>query len=434
MAEESTITTVNEHYLEKVMDLAEASNVEATEDIFDARGMKLVAKGAQISRGLQEKLILHKLKKPLESSITVEGAVDINAIMKEAERIADTNAPVVAIFKVIGNGGPSPLKILADARYGSAMAMMLTVIERGGPAALTHCVMVSLVALCLGKKLGLTDGDLTAVALAGLLHDIGELYIEPEYVSSKRRLLPHEWRHVVVHPRIGQMLVSELDNFPPAVARALSEHHERYNGTGYPRQLKGNEISLIGQTVSAAEMIAGVFMRPERSLELAELAMKIIPGEHSHPIVSVISSALRTQQGPVLSADSFPAGEIQTKVGELFQGISSALSMGGELLLSPAIESQKAKNLLEQSMAMTHIVKRAFSSTGLDSYLKDSHAPGTEASADIQSDIHFELSVATREIQWRMRDVARNLALHSAAFSPAESAAMQPLIQLLDRG
>jgi HD-GYP domain-containing protein (c-di-GMP phosphodiesterase class II) len=239
MSDQPRIDSVNKHYLDKVMDLAETMGVEATEDIFDARGMKLIVKGARISRAVQEKLILHKLRKPFESSISVEGGINSNTINAEARRIIETVAPVACIFKASYDTGVSPLDIMARLQFGNAMSMMLTIIEKGGAKALEHSVMVSLVSVCFAKKLGLNEKDQQVIALAGLLHDIGELYIEPEYLRSQKRLLPHEWRHVIVHPRIGQMLIEELENYPPAVALAVAEHHERFDGTGYPRQVCG---------------------------------------------------------------------------------------------------------------------------------------------------------------------------------------------------
>lgn len=114
------------------------------------------------------------------------------------------------------------------------------------------------------------------MALAGLLHDIGELYIDPQYLHSRNRLYPHEWRHVVVHPRIGQMLIEDLENYPATVAQAVFEHHERYDGSGYPRQISGAGISAADRVVAVAEMISGVFVNPEQPLQRAELALKCV--------------------------------------------------------------------------------------------------------------------------------------------------------------
>ena len=143
MPEEHLINSVNKHYLDKVMRLAEQADIKATEDIFDARGMKLVAKGARISRSLQEKLSLRRLSKPFESSIAVESGVDISIIATEAQRIADMVEPVRSVMKTV-SGGQSPLQVLESIQFGSAMSTMLTIIERGGATALEHSVMVSL--------------------------------------------------------------------------------------------------------------------------------------------------------------------------------------------------------------------------------------------------------------------------------------------------
>jgi HD-GYP domain-containing protein (c-di-GMP phosphodiesterase class II) len=435
MLEEIDLKQVNQHYLDKVMDLAEHMDVEASEDIFDARGMKLVAKGARISRVLQEKLILHKLSKPLESSIAVGGGVESNSVVQEAQRITETNDPMSAIFKTAGKGGLSPFQILKETKFGNAMGLMLTITERGGEAALTHSVMVSLASICLAKKMGLGDKDQLIVAMAGLLHDIGELYIEPEYLSSKKRLLPHEWRHVIVHPRIGEMLINELEKFPPEVAVAVSEHHERFNGAGYPRQKTGRNISIHGQIISVAEMMSGVFMRQDSPLERAELAMKIMPGEHAHELVSAISSTLvATRQGRPKTNETASAQELQENVRKLSDNISTVLRMGEELKQSSQLKSPAAQKLLESAMQMTQVIERALISTGLDSYLHEASILLSDLDHEDNHALQFEISVASREIQWRIRDIARNIALISAAFNPEEAAAFQPLILMLDEG
>lgn len=431
MSEEISINDVNKHYLDKVMDLAEEMDVEATEDIFDARGMKLVAKGALISRNLQEKLIMHKLRKPLESSIAVEGGVSTQTVIDEAERLSETVAPVGSMRKAASDRGISPIAVMKQVRLGNAMKLMLTITERGGETAMAHSVMVSLVSICLGKKMNLSDDELTTVALAGLLHDIGELYIEPEYLSSKRRLLPHEWRHVVVHPRIGQMLINELEKFPPTVAQAVSEHHERFDGGGYPRHIAGKNISIPGQIVSVAEMISGVFMRQDRPLERAALALRIMPGEHAHELVSVVSRVLRIN--PEDQANAMQTVAIETiyqNVRKLHENIQAVMQMGRELMDSPAVKSKSSKDLLLQALQQANTVQRAFNSTGLDLCIQDDMSVFAGNSQEIQ----FEADVASREIQWRLRDIARNLALHCAAFAEEEAAAFQPLIVRLDEG
>ncbi len=426
MAEEALILSdsVNKHYLDKVMDLAEDHVVAASEDIFDSRGMKLIAKGTRISRALEEKLIVHKLRKPLESCIELEDSINIKTIVAEAKRLSETVEPISYILGAANRGQVSPFEVLGSLQFGSAMSMMLTITERGGRDALTHSVMVSLLSICLANKLGLNAKDQSIVALSGLLHDIGELYIEPKYLQPGRRLLPHEWRHIIVHPRIGQMLIKELENYPPAVALAVAEHHERFDGAGYPSQVRGRHISVPGQILSVAEMISELLMEKDNPLERAELALRIIPNEHAYDLVSVISSTLRTKQLPGAPKSEVPSDEANERAKILFDHISVVVETGDKMAELTRLQTAKAKDLLEQTVKRIDIIQRAFFSTGLDACEREDTAENRA--------ILFEAIVATKEIQWRLRDVARDLAIRSTALEANEAEAFRPLIAMLD--
>ena len=423
----TTAVSVNQNYLDKVMDLAQVMDVEATEDIFDARGVKLVAKGAKISPALQEKLIMHKLKKPLEACLAVEGGVTVEGIVAEARRIAETNTPVLQVLCLVGGKGPSPFDILGGLRLGNAMSMMLTITERGGSAALTHAIAVSLISFSLASKCGVSRDVVEGVMLAGLLHDIGELYIAPEFLQTARRLRPHEWRHIVVHPKISQMLIADLGGFPPLVAQAVADHHERLNGTGYPRQLSGKEFAMPGQILSVAEMISGIFLNQPRPLECAELALKVVPGEHAPALVSAISGALR---GKGEDSDG-PAGGGQSAnaiagAKSLAGHIATVQHAGKDLLDGGQIRSKAGVALLRQAVERVAAIERAFVRTGIDPRLLN------DRSIPCNLGLIFEASVVTREISWRLRDVARDLSFNTTTLEAAETAAVEKLIDVID--
>jgi hypothetical protein len=276
----------------------------------------------------------------------------------------------------------------------------------------------------------MSNTDQTIVALAGLMHDIGELYIAPEYLRSDRRLYPHEWRHVVVHPRIGQMLISGLENYPKSVAQAVYEHHERCNGGGYPRQVAGNELSPAGQVVSAAEMIAGVFQSKDKPLQRAALAMKIIPGEFAHELISVVSNAVQIARAESGDGEcgGAPAGDECKRVRSLYDQISGVMEMGQRMIDAPQAKSKKLAHLLSEAMRRATVVRRACSSVGFDACL-DEKSNLFDAQCGT---ILFETAVATREIAWRLRDIARDISLQAAELEAHESEALQPLIALLD--
>ncbi len=419
----SPSSAVNQHYLSKVMGLTEVMDVAASEDIVDMRGMKLVAKGTRLTRTQQDTLGMHKLRQPLESVLVAEGATDAAAIVEHATRILDTNPALRHIIGSVRPGGPAPLALLGSMRFGHAMRMMLTLTGRDGPHALDHSITVSLLSICMARQLNLApDGQMTA-ALAGLLHDIGELYIDPVYLKPGKRLMPHEWSHLVVHPMIGQMLITDLESYPFAVARAVSEHHERADGTGYPRQLRAKDLSAAGQSVSVAEMIAGVLQK-DHPLERAELALKIIPGEYAHELLSAISGALRCQARSASVAPMSRRGD--EEVGTLSRRIACILEAGQTMAASAAPKSAHSLELLKRTMERVLNIQRAFVSTGLDNYVRDDHGLH-----DADGNMLFEKEVAAREIQWRLRDIARDVALRCAG-APAEQMLFSALIGMLD--
>jgi hypothetical protein len=420
------LLAVNSHYLDKVMGLSQVMEVRATEDIYDARGVKLLAKGALISSALQERLILHKLKKPLETCLAVAGGVDSDYIVAQARRLAEINRPLLQVLCLVGGKDASPFDMLADLRLGNAMNLMLTLVERGGEQALDHAIFVSLIAYTLASKSGMSRDVQTTVMLAGLLHDIGELYIDPELLQAGRRLRPHEWRHIIVHPKISQMLIAEVGNYPPQVAQAAADHHERLNGTGYPRQLRGADFLLPGQVLAVAEMISGVFMVQQRGLERAELALKVIPGEHAPLLVSALSGAL--QHANDAEAGEFSgSGETIAAARSLRQRIAVTQASAQALADSGQLASRDGLALLRQAAERVAVIERAFAGTGLeDPALLDDSALFSDQG------FIFEISVVIREIGWRLRDVARDLSCSSMCLDIHEAASIDRLIDAID--
>jgi hypothetical protein len=417
------LAPVNRHYLDKVMHVAEQMSVEVIVDILDVRGMKLVSKGTRVTRALREKLIAHKLMRPFEASIMIADGVNAGVVAQVAERLVDVSAPVASLLRSVPQGGKSPLQVLRQMEFGSAMALMLTASDKAGGPSLEHAVLVSLLSICMAKTLRLNENDQLAAGLAGLLHDIGELYIDPSFLARGRRLLPHEWAHIVVHPRTGQMLIDQLESFPPSVGRAVAEHHERFDGTGYPRQVGGQQVSGPGQAVAVAEMIAGLLLK-DQALERAEMALKIVPGEQPPELLAAVSGALRQCPHGVITPDVAVrrGGEC---VPGLYARIAAILALGERLIDGPAAKSERTSKLLRATLERVHKIQRAFVSSGLDGYLQPMAFGSTS-----DGRLRFEKDVASRELQWRLRDIARDLALQ--ADSPDEKIVLAVLINLLD--
>ena len=168
-----------------------------------------------------------------------------------------------------------------------------------------------------------------------------------------------------------------------------------------------------------AEVIAGV-LDADNPLERAELALKIIPGEHARELVSAISGAMRLESSAHRAAPEDSTGLEDSR--RLFRRIRAVLELGQELLDGPGAKSPHACELLGRTLERLLTIQRSFISTGLDAYLNQNH--GLNDAHD--GVLMFEKAVATREIQWRLRETARDLALHTAALAGREGAVRRP--------
>lgn len=118
---------------------------------------------------------------------------------------------------------------------------------RGQPSALIASIVVAL-----AKQLELPEAEIDRLRVAALLHDVGKVAVPEEILEKPSALTSAEWRSVVQHPRIGQVILEQAAALKDAVPIIL-HHHERYAGHGYPYGLRGNEIPLGARIVAIAD-------------------------------------------------------------------------------------------------------------------------------------------------------------------------------------
>ncbi len=122
--------------------------------------------------------------------------------------------------------------------------------------------MIASLATGIALELGLPHEEIERVRIAALLHDLGKLAVPPEILDKTSTLSEGEWQAIGEHPRIGQVILEQATGLREAIPVVL-HHHERFNGTGYPHGLRGQEIPLGARIVAVADAYhAMVHKRP----------------------------------------------------------------------------------------------------------------------------------------------------------------------------
>ncbi len=141
----------------------------------------------------------------------------------------------------------------------------------------THCINTAVLAVVFGRHLGLEKPKLRRLGEAGLFHDLGKTRIPEEILDKPRRLTPEEFRVVKAHPAEGAAILEKQDMVSDGVLRTIRDHHEKFNGTGYPLGVSGDRLCLSAQIVGLADCYdAMTSHRPYRRAILPNTAMRIL--------------------------------------------------------------------------------------------------------------------------------------------------------------
>lgn len=122
--------------------------------------------------------------------------------------------------------------------------LWLTRLKKTDQYSYDHAVDVSVHLMVLGRFLGFNRSDIEELGQAGLLQDIGKMQIDPEILGKASALTDEEYQKVQSHVASSLELLVEQHVFPASVLSVIAAHHERYDGSGYPRRLSGELISL----------------------------------------------------------------------------------------------------------------------------------------------------------------------------------------------
>jgi putative two-component system response regulator len=142
---------------------------------------------------------------------------------------------------------------------GAALETLLDAVDANDPVTGAHVRRVARYALVLAEALGLDERERHRVELVALFHDIGKIHEALfDVIHDDAKLTPNERREIRTHPERGARVLAPLASFYPALPEGVIAHHERWDGKGYPRGLKGESIPLTARIVAIADTFDAV--------------------------------------------------------------------------------------------------------------------------------------------------------------------------------
>lgn len=116
-----------------------------------------------------------------------------------------------------------------------------------------HCLNVGVLAIAFGRHLGMGPDELETLGMCGMLHDVGKLEVDQKILDKPAKLSEEEFAQIKDHCRIGRDILSKDESIPKTVIEAAFGHHERIDGSGYPRGLRADTLNLYTRMISIVD-------------------------------------------------------------------------------------------------------------------------------------------------------------------------------------
>lgn len=371
--------------------LANAGGDDAGAPAPDAGRHGVIAAQLREAPALHRQLVRAALLQPGKVSLDVADGVDTRLLGQAIEHLLGSDDPLATFLQ------PSAPVLRAGAsalRLHPLMRLLLTAAQqqRQG-ASLIHAVRAMALAGALAVQVQAPAEFVRRAMLAGLLHDLGEVYTNAAYLAGGRQLDLSEYRQLAAHPHVGAMLLAQLTDTPEEVVRAVREHHERLDGTGYPFQLLGSALSPLGQLLAVAELVLGTVDRRPAAAARTAFALKFVPGELSGPWAGPVTRWADAQPlppGPIPADDSARA-EMEQLDGSLQRMQDMAEAISTQLDGASQRVAQRAAYRLRR-------LRNAWNAMGLWSLPADLVDPRER----------FDVDLALRELRYRISTIGRD--------------------------
>ncbi|QUI22853.1 HD-GYP domain-containing protein [Vallitalea pronyensis] len=264
-----------------------AEGMYVGKSLYDKNNQLLLGKGSMI-----QKSYINKISALGYQGIYVDDEISSDIEVKDIicdELRRNTISTIKDVFIKTGNANPKGIDTGIDETKYLIMNIVDQILENEDTIVnlidlkmfddytFYHCVNVAVLSILLGTSLHLNKNQLLDLGLGAILHDIGKMFVDTNVLNKEGSLTKEEYKHIQMHSEYGYRYLKETFAIPSAAYIAVLQHHEKFDGTGYPHRKGKDDISLYGRIIGITDVYdALTSTRPYRKALLPSEAMEYI--------------------------------------------------------------------------------------------------------------------------------------------------------------
>jgi HD-GYP domain-containing protein (c-di-GMP phosphodiesterase class II) len=238
-------------YLDHLAQMSEITQVLATEDIRNEFGVLLVAKGTPIKKSVSDRLNGHRMEKPIDQVIAIEDRLDSQQLEQDIRTLIEQYPDFSTIQKALDFD--NKLKHLCSvSNIPLLLLQKISVLKERLEPVYHRALFSAWFGSLLANEMQWEAEPIKQVFLAGLYHDLGLLHLPPDLIHLEK-FSEQQWRLMRSHPYISKQVVENAYLYDQELLVAIAQHHERCDGTGYPKKLTDKSLGLMGQIIALCD-------------------------------------------------------------------------------------------------------------------------------------------------------------------------------------
>ncbi len=409
-------------YAHHLSELSNSGNrAYTTSDILNSNGVLIARKGITIDHGVRNRLLKHKLFKPLDGNVSLDKQADSQTLIKEFRQLMD-KYPDLKEVNDAHNFGAEFEKLLKIERLHPTITQKLTVLNLQMHSEFEKCIFSGWLATMIAREMSLSMEETRDTLVAALIHDLGLLHLDPEIVCSNKKLTTEEWKTLRAHVAVGTIIAESIPGISPEIPLAVAQHHENCYGSGYPHAINGDELALPGRIIGMTDSIHSIrtktFRGTNRTLGDIKPFLQLNPTTQGYEVYRATISILKkaglkpaqhrpeycpTKYAKLLGQQVNILGETKESLDNIHHGFTK---------LSENIDNKKHFSTVT---AITHRIRSTIHESGLltrelADWLNQERHP-TEIDDTILSELN-EVELLIKELTWQIRNSVRMFHSH----------------------